>query len=270
MFGLGWMTKIFGFKFFYSANLWMEGNGSDALEGGDTASTIDNLVTAALQDPLDRLLANYRKGCSVTYASATTVSVATGEVTLANTDDTIRRMRKNVAAVAVDITSDIDTGSEAASTWYYVWAVADADATTFTCKLSTSSTFPTGVTYAAVLGKLYNNSDSDIKAVQNIGLGAPVLDTWASKSDDTVYQAATDGFVCAYSTQTGGGSGVGLEGFTDGNAAPTTKRCDSYVDVAENGDVACSITMPVRCGDYWKVKVSGAGVTIYWLPFKTE
>lgn len=268
MFGLGWMTKIFGFKFFYSANLWMEGNGSDALEGGDTASTIDNKVTAALQDPLDRLLANYRKGCSVTYASATTVSVAAGEVTLANTDDTIRRMRKNVAAVAVDITSDIDTGSEAASTWYYVWAVADADATTFTCKLSTSSTFPTGVTYAAVLGKLYNNSDSDIKAVQNIGLGAPVLDTWASKSDDTVYQAATDGFVCAHANFTNGA----MSGYTDGNNPPTTVRTMGGCNPADSADLNDGITMPVKTGDYWKVTVTGYTGTpeLYWLPFKTE
>jgi hypothetical protein len=151
------------------ANLWMEGTGSDALEGGDNANTIDDKTTASLQDPLDRLLATLRVDCEVAYASSATVTIAAGSVSAQNSGATIRRFRQNTTATTLDITSDLDTGAEANSTWYYIWAVADADATTFTGVLSVSDSFPSGITYARLLGKFFNNSSGNIEQVQNSG-----------------------------------------------------------------------------------------------------
>jgi hypothetical protein len=144
------------------ADEWMEGTGADALEGSDDANTIDDKVTASLQNPLDRLLAMYRRAARIAYASASSVTISAGEVTCSNTLDTVHRMRRNTAAVTLSFPTDLDTGSEAANTTYYVYAVADADATTFTGVISASATAPTGVTYYQNLGSFKNNASSNI------------------------------------------------------------------------------------------------------------
>lgn len=110
---------------------------------------------------LDRLLSNYREGMKLTYSSATTISVAAGEAMCSNSAGTVRKMRQNTSATNVTF-SDIDTGSEASSTTYYLYAVADADATTATFKISASSTAPTGVTYYKRLGSFYNDASSNV------------------------------------------------------------------------------------------------------------
>jgi hypothetical protein len=81
--------------------------------------------------------------------------------------------------------------------------------------------------------------------------------SWASKSNNTVYQAATDGFVVALNNQYAGE----IKGYTDGSNPPTTQRAWSSAN--NGGDTGRDITMPVRKGDYWKVT---GGTTIYWLP----
>ena len=58
----------------------------------------------------------------------------------------------------------LDTGSEASSTWYYVWAIWDG--TNTAALLSTASTFagltlPSGYTHAALCGAVYNNGSGD-------------------------------------------------------------------------------------------------------------
>ena len=80
---------------------------------------------------------------------------------------------------------------------------------------------------------------------------------WVSKSNNTVYQAATDGFVMAY----GYGDST-IYGYTDSSSSPTTLRIkDGQVSAAGWGNYG--ITMPVRKNDYWKV--TGAS-TVNWLP----
>lgn len=83
--------------------------------------------------------------------------------------------------------------------------------------------------------------------------------SWLSRTTDTVYQAATDGWVCAYNTGYNDGA---LEGFTDGSDPPTTKRVGDRGGQAADTYLA-SISMPVRSGDYWKVTNAD---TVWWLP----
>ena len=81
---------------------------------------------------------------------------------------------------------------------------------------------------------------------------------WESKSNDTVYQATTDGFVCAWSSA----STSYVTGFTDSNNPPTVARvANSSGDYDRSG-----ITMPVRKGDYWKVTDAQS---VYWIPLGT-
>jgi len=83
----------------------------------------------------------------------------------------------------------------------------------------------------------------------------PALGIWVDKTASYgAQQAATDGFVCAFTA-------YGVQGFTDGNADPTTLR------VFSQGGTYNSITFPVKKNDYWKViAVSGSLNAVYWIP----
>lgn len=137
--------------------------------GTELASDLDTLIIAN-NNALDRLVYNYRQGAMVIPASAATVTILPGELALPNSDGSIVRWRRTTSNITV-AWADIDTGSEAGSTQYYVYAVADADATTFTATISTSSTAPSGKTYYRKIGYFYNNSSSDIVSVGNIKEG---------------------------------------------------------------------------------------------------
>lgn len=115
----------------------------------------------ANNNSLDRLLANYREGMSLSYSSATAVSVASGSVTCSNAAGTLRKFRQNATATSVGW-ADLDTGTEANSTTYYIFANCDADDTDAEFKVSTSTTAPSGITYYKRLGSFYNDASGNI------------------------------------------------------------------------------------------------------------
>ena len=125
----------------------------DIILGTDSPATIDDNLLIQFE-AVDRLLSNYKVGCALSYTSATTISVAAGEVVCSNSAGTVRKFRSNTSATAVTF-ANIDTGAEAASTTYFVYALADADATTFTISISLSSSAPTGATYYKKIGSFY-------------------------------------------------------------------------------------------------------------------
>ena len=92
-------------------------------------------------------------------ASASTISVLAGVVFIKNSGQSNRLMRRNTATVTLT-TSDLDTGSFADDTYYYIYAVADSAATTFTCKISASASSPTGLTNFELIGWFFNQSAS--------------------------------------------------------------------------------------------------------------
>lgn len=213
---------------------------------------------------LDRLLANYREGMTISYSSATAVSVSAGEVMCSNGAGTTRKMRQNTSATSVGW-SDLDTGSEASSTTYYIYASCDADATTAAFKVSANSSAPSGITYYKRIGSFYNDSSGNISYIYNDD-DNKYIGAIQSKSHGVVYQATADGFVCAYSTGQGVG-GIDITGYSDSNSSPTTLIVKSLNQVSVSA--YSSITMPVRKGNYWKVTTDGAGGTIVvnFIPF---
>jgi hypothetical protein len=258
----------------FAIDEWAKNQPASSANPGD----IDSLIQTN-NEAIDRLMAYGKFGCQLTYSTVSAITVARGSVVCSNSADTVRRTRTNSSATTVTW-SDIDTGAEAASTTYYVYAVADTDAATFTVKISTSSSAPTGVTYSNRLGSFYNNASSNIENVTNLDSGqniashvhdgkdsvqitstgiTTVLGAWVSRSNNTIYQAATDGFVmfgnAAYNN-------VNLAGYTDSNANPTTDRGGQSIYYA-GATARGVITMPVKKGDYWKV--AGAS-TVYWIP----
>ena len=149
-----------------ASNEWRAGGNNATIPGTTVVSDIDAVSYQNIVDPLDRLLSNYREGAELVYDSAAQVTMNAGEVVCSNAAGTIRKMRQNTSNTTVTW-ADIDTGAEAGSTYYYVYAVCDADATTFTATISTNSATPTGATYYQRLGQFYNNASSNISAVQN-------------------------------------------------------------------------------------------------------
>jgi hypothetical protein len=214
---------------------------------------------------IDRLLANYREGMTLSYVSATTVSVAAGEVTCSNSDGTVRKMRNNPSSTNVTF-ADIDAGAEAPSTTYYVYASCDADAATATFKVSLSSSTPTGLTYYKKLGSFYNDGSSNIITVTNDN--ASYFGSWTSKTVGSTYQALTDGFYSVF-----GGTyacrGQQIYVYSDSSSSPSTLR-GQYGSGSDQGS-GTAITIPVRQGDYYKATFSstdGCSATSYFVAAK--
>jgi len=173
------ILAIFSFSLLsHSADIddWIKGDGTDAVEDGDNPGTIDNSITDYLQDPLDRLLSTYINGCTLTRTSATVITVSAGEVCCANGAGTIHRFRKNTSTTTMTITesgaSGLDSGSsEGASTWYSIYAVADAEATTFTVIAAEDGAALSDVTYYKYLGSVYNDDGQDLANFTWVGEG---------------------------------------------------------------------------------------------------
>ncbi len=83
------------------------------------------------------------------------------------------------------------------------------------------------------------------------------LGAWLVRVNNTVYQAITDGFICAFTNIENN-----VVGLTDGATPPTTERTAGYTPSAGAGfhDGLC---MPAKKHDYWKV--TGA-TTVWWIP----
>jgi len=86
------------------------------------------------------------------------------------------------------------------------------------------------------------------------------LGDWVTAANNTVYQAAIDGFVLAIGTP---GAEAYAYGYTDAANPPTTVRQQHWQDGAapDRG----SIMFPVKKGDYWKVTSAS---TVYWIPLQ--
>jgi hypothetical protein len=132
---------------------------------------------------------------------------------------------------------------------------------TFNSPALESAVLNTALSGSAVLDEDDMASNSATKTVTQQSVKAFVeaessLGAWASKLNDTAYLAATDGFVCATSPN----GSTAVNGYTDGSNPPTTLVLTNY---SNGGAPACSITLPVRKGNYWEV--TGA-TTILWIP----
>lgn len=99
---------------------------------------------------------------------------------------------------------------------------------------------------------------------------AKVLGAWDDNTlqPNNAYQASSDGFVqVQVSVSATSLDKMGAEGYTDGNASPTTLRAGAtaWSNVNHN-----SFTMPVRNGDYWRVIITAqdfsGNITISWIP----
>lgn len=103
--------------------------------------------------------------------------------------------------------------------------------------------------------------------------------TWQQMNPNTVYQAATDGFVLAYVKSNPGVAvpWATLSGYTDSGNPPATLRGVAglqqiWFSGKAAGTLQNSLTMPVRQNDYWSVNSAGYGgtvIAVYWIALTT-
>lgn len=238
--------------------------------GTRSASDIDAYVIQN-NAAIDLALSYLRQGCVLSYSSTSSLSIGAGSIVVSNSDGSVRLMLAKTSAISTNwnvAENGLDTGSEAASTTYYVYAIASAVTdTAYTIKVTTNSSAPSSVTYYKRLGSFYNDSSSNITyAITNDdNYYGKSLGSWVSKSTDTVYQATTDGFVCACRAAA---TQADLTGLTNASNPPTTQvAIDGNIPNTE-GDKRRpgSITFPVKKGDYWKVV--NATTSVYWIPLE--
>lgn len=234
----------------------------------------DNLTDFPVdnQENLDRLelvLKEYPKGITLSYSSGSTIVASTGGIVCSDATGVTKKFRGNTSTTNITF-SDIDTGAEASSTTYYVYANCDAVATTATFKISLSSTTPTGLTSYKRIGSFYNDSSSNITNIDNDDITTSELNQWSSKTLGVTYQALTDGFVVAYTTVTEDFYVWTL--YTDSSSSPTTVRANMGTNSTTTA-VYTSMMSPIKRGDYYKVVQSGSGdqgsASMYFIPLGT-
>ena len=106
------------------------------------------------------------KNLTVQAITATGVTITADEVSLEDANnDTVRAHGVNVTCLITAVGANgLDTGAEAASTWYSTWVIYNATTNTQACLLSISATGPTmpaGYTFKARFGWVRNDGSSN-------------------------------------------------------------------------------------------------------------
>lgn len=165
----------------------------------------------------------------------------------------------------VDMTASgangLDTGSEGASTWYHIWAIAKTDGTnaSLLSASATAPTMPSGYTLKTYLGTVYNDGGSDfivfyqldkkVACAEAVVLSNGTSTTWASISLATVVPT-TAKKVDGYAQE----KTASMRIFRiSGQAAYTGNQWNRFYSVDTNGT-----------GGYWRVYIVESQ-TIYYL-----
>lgn len=171
-----------------AADQWTKGDP----DGTEAPGTIDDIIRVN-QAAQDRLLNAMRRGVLLIPSTTNTLTVLEGEIAISNAAVSVVRYRETTSSTTITW-SDIDTGSEASATQYYVYATADTDITGMVFKISASSTSPSGSTYYRKIGYFYNNSSGEIVNVGNLkgGDATNIIQVTGSTDISTTSASATD------------------------------------------------------------------------------
>lgn len=139
-------------------------------ERGDEVTAIETMIGAigssqSYSESIKNLLLAYRRGSKIDYKSTSDLYVRSGEMAISDVGGNVR-FRRNTSDSTINWTN-LDTGSEANSTRYYIYACADSSGTTFTIKISASASSPSGSTFYKLLGSFYNNSSGNIEDIRD-------------------------------------------------------------------------------------------------------
>lgn len=138
----------------------------------------------------------------------------------------------------VDITvsgvNGLDTGSEAGSTWYFIWSIAKVDGTvdSLLSLSSTAPTLPSGYTFKSLVGAVRNDSSSNFipitqngnkveyDAVQGIKDGGFTASVWTAQSLAAFFPTTAKRIICAFGSVA---TEMGLSPRSDGHSGAYSK-----------------------------------------------
>jgi hypothetical protein len=242
----------------------------DSPAGTNSVSDIDTYV-GYNNTAVDRLVAGYNT-IALVYNSASQITASAGEVTVSNSDGSVRLFLRNTSTTTITW-ADIDAGAEAGSTTYYVYAIAAlVTSETATFKVSTSSTAPAGATYYKKIGSFYNNSSSNIdrEKIYTIAYGNTVNDSdgaplfagiYDYSSSLSSYSYKTSGIKIAFGTgtQSSGSMTVSNLPFTNTNSySVSCQRIHNYA--SQYLSISAKSASSFTCYDNL-----GASLTVNWV-----
>ena len=183
---------------------WNGTSGTALLAGNPLASTAtaNALVQANSSGVVDISFvpfvpANFFSGLKIVAGSSTTLTVAASAVTMTNASGAgLSKPLSSTVSISSTGLNALDTGTVAASTWYYVWAVSNG--TTTGVVLSTSSATPNAAItatypYYARVGAVRVGGSSVLvssiqygRTAQYINNGSVLLPTMASGSAGSI------------------------------------------------------------------------------------
>ncbi len=146
------------------------------------------------------------EGLGLSFTSVSQVTVAGGSCM--NEDDTfpiLPSFSSRVVDIAVSGLNGLDTGTEAADTWYSVWLIAkssDGDVATLLSLSSTQAglTFPTDYDKARRVGWVRNDASSNfLEFIQEIDVGRARVVQYPEVSE-AVLHVLTDGTAVVFTT----------------------------------------------------------------------
>lgn len=103
----------------------------------------------------------------ITWIDADTIEIAACAVAMHNGSNYV--FKENTLALQIKLSVDLDTGSEAANTWYDVYLIGDGSGSTYTAKFVLQGNTPSGATYYKKINSFLNNSSSNLEKFYHFG-----------------------------------------------------------------------------------------------------
>lgn len=235
----------------------------------------DNFITAAKVAASICPVIGESRNLIVQYATAATLTISVDEIVLKNASSkpynanitTGAPVTVNIAAAAG--VNALDTGAEAASTWYYIFVIYDG--TTVAGLLSTSSTAPTmpaGYTYKALVGAVRNDGSSNFITFYQRDRRVSLNDTvvFTAKAGATSWTAisgadltAFQGLIPPIATYARGNMGNTASGAGMGIAADAS-ALDACLHVSDANSTAL---LSYQMAGIWEVPLKTAQTVYY-------
>lgn len=148
-----------------------------ALGLNSAANRSDPLDDSAIINPYAPLTAF--ENLAVATASVSTATITADKIVVTNSSG--RKAVLSTVSLTVNIASaganGLDTGAEAASTWYYLWVIWNGATTAGLISASaTAPTMPTGYTHKGLAGAVYNSSGSDFIGMNQRGRDVAIVE----------------------------------------------------------------------------------------------
>jgi len=237
------------------------------------------LLTNALGDPYWGTLVQQQQptlgqvqGLNINQASNSTVTLTAAFITIPNSSGNVVRFVAPSVTIDIALTgiNGLDTGAEAANTWYYIYAISDG--TNFRGLLSTNvstPTLPAGYTYYWNLGSVRNNASSNFVSFNQRGsrVWTTPQNVFTARAGTTAYTleslssfvpptAISVSGVCGTSSDTTASYRFAADSSGTGSSAASCPNNTMVIDSIYNGQ---SWSTPMTTPQTIFIKMNGTG-----------